>query len=110
MSLTTRTVKVTPVINEMGVFTVESWEFPDAPHRIDLLAYSGQGACSCRDWETRCRPNQKLKPNAFIPYGTGKFPDPARQCCRHVTVARTYFMKEVLQGLSKQYRGANDGT
>jgi hypothetical protein len=111
MSSATRTIKVRPVHGELGRFLVESWEHPDRPHQVDLLAHGGQGACSCTDWSTRCRGNQKLKPYAFIPYGTAKKPDPERHACRHVTVARTYFMKEVLQGLAKQHRGGNhDGT
>jgi hypothetical protein len=89
---------------------VESWERPDSPHQVDLLAHGGQSACSCTDWTTRCRPNQKAKPFAFIPYGTARSPDPDRHACRHVTVARTYFMKEVLMGLAKEHRGAKDGT
>jgi hypothetical protein len=111
MSSATGTIKVRPVHGEMGRFLVESWEHPDRPHQVDLLAHGGQGACSCTDWTTRCRGNQKAKPYAFIPYGTAKKPDPERQACRHVTVARTYFMKEVLQGLAKQHRGgSHDGT
>jgi hypothetical protein len=109
MSSATRTVRVRPVPGELGRFLVESWEKPESPHQVDLLAHQGQGACSCTDWVTRCRPNQKAHPHAFIPYGTAKNPDPARQCCRHITVARTYFLREVLQGLAKQHR-TGEGT
>jgi hypothetical protein len=51
-----------------------------------------------------------LRPFAFTPYGTAKNPAAARHACRHVTVARIYFMKEVLMGLAKEHRGAEDGT
>lgn len=110
MSAATGTIRVRAVPGEMGRFLVESWEKPDQPHQVDLLAHGGQGACSCTDWTTRCRPNQKARPFAFTPYGTARSPDPARHACRHVTVARTYFMKEVLMGLAEQHRGAKDGT
>jgi len=109
MSAANGLIKVRPVHGEIGRFLVESFEHPDQPHQVDLLAHAGQGACSCKDWTTRCRPNQKAAPNAFIPYGTAKKPDPARQECRHVHVARKYFLKEILQGLSKQHR-AGDGS
>jgi hypothetical protein len=46
---------------------------------------------------------------AFIPYGTAKAPNPERHACRHVTAARSLFLKEILIGLAKQHR-AGDGT
>jgi len=110
MSKDTKTIRVRPILGELGRFSVESWERPDQPHLVDLLAHGGQGSCSCTDWSTRCRPSQRLHPFAFIPYGTAKSPDPARHACRHVTVARTYFTKEILMGLARQHRHTEDGT
>jgi len=109
MSQNVGTVQVRPVIGELGRFYVESWERPNQPHMVDLLAHQGQGCCSCTDWQTRCRPNQKENPMAFIPYGTAKAPNPERHACRHVTAARSLFLKEILIGLAKQHR-AGDGT
>ena len=109
MSADAGTMKVRPLAGEMGRFHVESWEHPDRPHVVDLLAHGGQGECSCIDWSTRCRPNQKARPFAFIEYGSKRSPNPERHVCRHVTVARTYFMREVLRGLSSTHR-TGDGT
>ncbi len=107
MSTATKTIKVRPLDTEIGVFQVQSSETPQKPHTVDLLAHDGQGSCACADWSTRCRPNQKRAPNAFIPYGSAGRPNPDRHACKHVHVARTYFLREMLQGLARQHRSAS---
>jgi hypothetical protein len=104
MSKANGTMKVQHVPGEMGVFRVESWDRPDTPHTVDLLDHQGQGSCTCTDWSTRCRPNQKKYPFAFVEYGPLKSPNPNRHACRHVTIARKYFLREILQGLAREHR------
>lgn len=104
MSTATQTIKVRALDTEIGVFQVESSQTPQKPHTVDLLAHDGQGFCTCSDWSARCRPNMKRNPGAFIPYGSASHPNPARHCCKHVHVARTYFLREVLRGLAKEHR------
>lgn len=110
MSKQDGTMRVKQVPGEFGIMLVESWTNPDQPHRVDLLAHGGHGSCSCTDWSTRCRANQKASPGEWVDYGTAKNPDPKRTVCRHGTVARKYFLREVLMGLAKQHRGTEDGT
>jgi hypothetical protein len=107
MSTATKTIKVRPLDTEIGVFQVQSSETPQKPHTVDLLAHGGQGSCTCQDWSARCRPNQKKAPMKFIPYGSAGRPNPERQECKHVFVARRYFLREVLQGLARQHRGGS---
>jgi hypothetical protein len=102
-----KTLKVRPLEGEIGRFHVQSESSPTRPHVVDLLAHEGQGMCSCTDWSTRCRPNQKRTPNAFVPYGSAGRPNPERHACKHVHVARTYFLREVLQGLARQHRSGS---
>jgi len=92
-------IKVRPIEGELGRFHVVSAS-SNKPHLVDLLAYAGQGQCSCTDWTTRCRPNQKTKEGRWIDYGIKGMPNPNRTECKHVHVARRYFLKEVLQGLA----------
>jgi hypothetical protein len=102
-----KTLKVRSIEAEIGRFVVQSESSPTRPHVVDLLAHGGQGECSCVDFSTRCRPNQRAKPGAFIPYGSAGRPNPDRHCCKHIHVARTYFLREVLQGLARQHRSGS---
>ena len=90
MSKTTNTVRV-KATGESMVFSVESWSKPGEAHRVDLLAYSGFGECSCLNYQTRVRP--------FLKIG-GEWHDP-KASCRHIRAARRSFLKDLLTSLAR---------
>lgn len=97
-----KTLKVEP--EGFCRYHVKSESSPGVKHLVDLLANYGQGECSCVDWQTRCGPAQRLAPMAFISYGSAGRPNPERHECKHVHVARSYFLREILISLAKQHR------
>jgi len=112
------TVTVKPVPGEVFRYQVESWGQRTEPHIVDLLAFDGVGACSCKDWETTCYRNMKRQLGyrddfkisyedmakmahklKIIWYGTTKDKNPARIICKHNQLARmsssNYLTREV---------------
>ena len=86
MSRSKRSVKVAEIPGELMRFRVESWSNPQKPHLVDLLARKGFGECSCTDWVTRRAVNARNG----APMGTDE------TMCRHVKVARLYFLNKLL--------------
>ena len=97
-------IRVTPLEGEMGRFHVSSRTLPTKPHLVDLLAHGAQAECTCADWITRCRPNQKAQEGRWIGYGGHSSKNRNRTECRHVHAARAYFLQEILQGLARTHR------
>lgn len=75
---------------ERFVFLVRSSQPRRPRYRVDLTAENGFGRCACRDWETRRWPAVK----AGKPMGTRS------TLCRHLILARRYFLNELLSALS----------
>ncbi len=61
-------------------------------YRCDLLYGEGAGRCECVDWDTRRGPNIA----AGEPLGT------RRTLCRHLILARRFFLQGLLQRLAQQ--------
>lgn len=69
--------EVVPLQGELGVYLVESRSRPTIQHRVDVLAYNGNGACGCEHFEIKFR--GKLERGA----------KPARElACRHLKLCR----------------------
>jgi hypothetical protein len=100
------TIRVKPIPGELGRFEVASAS-GGKPYLVDLFLHNGHGQCSCTDWGTRVNPNIKANPKAWIPYkGWNGKPDPLRSECRHISGARRYFLREILQGFARSHRTA----
>lgn len=82
--------EVTPVHGEMGVYLVESRSRPAIQHRVDVLAYNGNGACGCEHFEIRVRGTLErgAKPAIHLE-------------CRHLAVARKVFGVEMAMAYAR---------
>lgn len=87
------TVRVQTIAHETMRFRVESWSHPQRPHIVDLLANAGRGECSCTDWQTRRGPAIRAGASHGKP----------ETMCRHVKVARTYFLNKLLKQMAADY-------
>lgn len=85
-----KTVRVREIPGEVMRFHVESWSHPQRPHVVDLLAHTGRGECSCTDWQTRRGPAIKAGASQGSP----------EALCRHVKVARVYFLNKLLRSMA----------
>ena len=90
MSKRDGSIRVRPVPGEKLVFDVESWSEPGIPQRVDLLAHTGRGQCSCKNWQTKRWPFiRDIHPE--VPYG-----HPESSICRHIEAARNYTLRRTL--------------
>lgn len=80
-----RTTRGRVKYSESLVFFIPSREEPAFEHTVDLLAYYGNGDCTCADFSVRCEPILKAK-----------VPTTARTRCRHIEAALRLFADEVL--------------
>lgn len=74
------------------VYLVRSFSDPKKRYRCDLTFGGGYGRCECRDWETRRSPAI----TEGQPMGT------RRTLCRHLILARTYFLNGFLKRLAEE--------
>jgi hypothetical protein len=65
------------------LFEIESWS-SGGKYDVDLIAYEGNGGCSCKDFNTRCVPNWKENGHQIVDYGTTGRPNKKRTQCRHL--------------------------
>lgn len=93
------TIHVKAIPGEAYCYEVESWEKPTQPHRVQLLDYQGNGACSCTDCPTRCIPNFKKNGGKFVEYWNRKTgrPNPLRTRCKHIVAAHVKFLNDHLR-------------
>lgn len=77
---------------ERMVYIVRSASNPKRTYRVDLTAHRGAGECICIDWGTRRFPAIK----AGEPIGT------RRTMCKHVILARRYFLNKLLERLAEE--------
>lgn len=85
--------EVTPLQGEFGVYLVESRSRPGVQHRVDVLAYGGNGACGCEHFEIKFRGT--LERGAKPAY---------RLKCRHLAVAREVYGIEMAMAYSRMKR------
>lgn len=85
--------EVTPLQGEFGVYLVESRSRPGIKHRVDVLAYGGNGACGCEHFEIKFRGT--LERGAKPAY---------RLKCRHLAVAREIYGIEMAMAYSRMKR------
>jgi hypothetical protein len=85
-----QTRKVSPIPNEPFRFLVESWEIPDQPHVVDLLAYGGNSQCSCKSFA--------IDKTDAIKRGRPLFTE--ETICCHGWAARDYLINEILKDQS----------
>ena len=84
--------EVIPSPHEYMTYLVRSSSNPGKRYRCDLVAENGYGWCECVDFGTRRWPN--IKPGA--PMGTRDV------LCRHLILARDYFLNALLVELAKK--------
>lgn len=92
MSKKDDTTRVSPIEGEPFRFKCESWETPDQPHTVDLLAYGGNGECFCVSF---CAVKREAIKNGS-PLFSGE------TMCRHIIAARDYMINEILKDQSKR--------
>lgn len=110
------TIRVESIEGELGRFHVQSHQSRKEPHLVDLLAFEGNGACSCHDWKITCWNNikaQRLIRNHLLPQPYKligrKTPNPKRTICKHIDAADWKFNHKVKRHLA-ELRNAKDGT
>ncbi len=84
--------EVTESPGERMCYRVQSTNPKKIPYRVDLTAHAGASECACKDWITRRWPAIK----AGEPIGT------RRTMCRHVILARRYFLNGLLQAMAEE--------
>lgn len=95
--------KLTSIDGELGRFQVESLTNTSEAYMVDLLANGGRGECSCTDWLINCRANlKKFEDDKLREYGQPGKPNPDRQQCKHIYIAKRQFVNDMLYHLSKQ--------
>jgi hypothetical protein len=85
-----QTTKVSPIPHEKFRYLCESWEKPDQPHTVDLLAYGGNGECDCISFCAEKRSGIKAGITLFT----------SQSMCRHIIAARDYLLNEILKDQS----------
>lgn len=67
-----------------GRYQVASDKPNTLPYLVDLLAYDGEGQCTCQDWEYR-----------IGKYLRDEVP-PEKRFCKHILAAREKFLDEII--------------
>ena len=75
------TIRVQPVAGEALRYFVESWSNPKLPYLVDLSENHGNGACTCKDFQTR----RQVAIREGHPLFTRE------TSCRHLIAARKHF-------------------
>jgi hypothetical protein len=93
--------KVEPVEGEPFRYWVESSD-GGVPHLVDLFELSGNGECSCRDFEIRCLTNYRKNEGHTVDYG-----EINRTRCKHITTARLFLADQVIQEAHNESKKRN---
>lgn len=80
------TIRVQPVAGEALRYLVESWSNPKLPYLVDLSENHGNGACTCKDFQTR----RQVAIREGHPLFTRE------TSCRHLIAARKHFTIQTL--------------
>ena len=100
---------VQEILGELGRYLVGSMSNPLESYMVDLLAHGGKGECNCTDWQINCRMNlQKFNDKRVREYGYPGQPDPERQQCKHIYIAKRKFANDSLYHLSNQRNEQNE--
>lgn len=86
--------RVIAIPGEWWTFNVHSWSKPGTRHRVELDAFGWNGSCTCEWYEYNCAPE----------LSRGAAPCDGYRC-RHIHVARSYVLDEILPKLAKAMRG-----
>lgn len=73
------------------VYKVESHTTPQQYHTVDLLSRGGLGECTC--------PDSQIRVHVAIKAGADFYSN--KSACKHVRVARNYFLKHLLQRMAE---------
>ena len=90
-------MRAEPIRGEALRYTVHSETVGDETHVVDLTENDGNGACSCRDFETRRGPNYHRNGKVIVEYGRddkGKVIKEATRC-KHLNAAFLQFATDV---------------
>lgn len=73
-------------------FLVQSESDPGSFYAIDLMAYDGEGSCTCDDYLCRVEPHRKA--------GV----EPVHRNCKHIRMAFEFVGRELMNRLSEMER------
>ena len=78
--------------DDVSNFLIQSEADPSTYYRVDLLAYNGEGRCTCDDYCTRIEPHRSRQI------------EPVHKCCKHVRMAYEFLGREIMRKLSMSKR------
>lgn len=82
-------------------FWVDSSE-GDIPHMVDLLEKSGNGECSCRDFQIRCQRQFRENGRNRVEYG-----NPDRTRCKHINAVCLFLANKVIEEVKNEHSKSN---